>query len=29
VRHLLGRLENVDYRDGKGIPMFLKKLFGG
>jgi flagellar biosynthesis protein FlhG len=29
IRHLLGRLENVDYRDGKGIPMFLKKLFGG
>jgi flagellar biosynthesis protein FlhG len=29
VKHLLGRLENVDYRDGKGIPMFLKKLFGG
>ncbi len=29
VRHLVGRLEKVDYRDGKGIPMFLKKLFGG
>ncbi len=29
VRHLVGRLENVDYRDGKGIPSFLKKLFGG
>jgi flagellar biosynthesis protein FlhG len=29
VRHLVGRLENMDYRDGKGIPMFLKKLFGG
>ncbi len=29
IRHLLGRLENVDYRDGKGIPVFLKKLFGG
>ncbi len=29
IRHLLGRLENVDYRDGKGIPLFLKKLFGG
>jgi flagellar biosynthesis protein FlhG len=28
IRHLVGRLENVDYRDGKGIPMFLKKLFG-
>jgi flagellar biosynthesis protein FlhG len=28
VRHLVGRLENVNYRDGKGIPMFLKKLFG-
>jgi flagellar biosynthesis protein FlhG len=29
VRHLVGRLENVDYRDGKGIPLFLRKLFGG
>ncbi len=29
IRHLVGRLENVDYRDGKGIPDFLKKLFGG
>lgn len=28
VRHLVGRLENVDYRDGKGIPQFLRKLFG-
>ncbi len=28
IRHLVGRLENVDYRDGKGIPLFLKKLFG-
>jgi flagellar biosynthesis protein FlhG len=28
IRHLVGRLEKVDYRDGKGIPMFLKKLFG-
>ena len=29
VRHLVARLENVDYRDGKGLPQFLKKLFGG
>src|SRR5512136_1474829 len=29
IRHLVGRLENVDYRDGKGIPLFLRKLFGG
>jgi flagellar biosynthesis protein FlhG len=29
VRHLVGRLENFDYRDGRGIPDFLKKLFGG
>jgi flagellar biosynthesis protein FlhG len=29
VRHLVGRLENVDYRDGKGMPQFLRKLFGG
>lgn len=28
IRHLVGRLENVDYRDGRGIPVFLKKLFG-
>jgi len=28
IRHLVGRLENVDYRDGKGVPHFLKKLFG-
>ena len=28
IRHLVGRLENYDYRDGKGIPTFLKKLFG-
>ena len=28
IRHLVGRLEKVDYRDGKGIPLFLKKLFG-
>jgi flagellar biosynthesis protein FlhG len=29
IRHLVGRLENFDYRDGRGIPDFLKKLFGG
>jgi flagellar biosynthesis protein FlhG len=29
MRHLVARLENVDYRDGKGIPQFLRKLFGG
>ncbi len=29
IRHLVARLENVDYRDGKGIPQFLRKLFGG
>jgi flagellar biosynthesis protein FlhG len=29
IRHLVGRLENLDYRDGKGVPTFLKKLFGG
>ena len=28
IRHLVGRLENYDYRDGKGVPSFLKKLFG-
>jgi flagellar biosynthesis protein FlhG len=29
IRHLVGRLENFDYRDGRGVPTFLKKLFGG
>jgi flagellar biosynthesis protein FlhG len=29
IRHLVGRLENHEYRDGKGIPTFLKKLFSG
>jgi flagellar biosynthesis protein FlhG len=28
IRHLVGRLENYEYRDGKGVPTFLKKLFG-
>jgi flagellar biosynthesis protein FlhG len=28
VRHLVGRLENLDYRNGKGIPSFLRRLFG-
>jgi flagellar biosynthesis protein FlhG len=28
IRHLVGRLENYEYRDGKGIPSFLKKMFG-
>jgi len=28
IRHLVGRLENYEYRDGKGIPTFLKRLFG-
>jgi ATPases involved in chromosome partitioning len=28
IRHLVGRLENYEYRDGRGIPVFLKKLFG-
>ena len=28
IRHLVGRLENYEYRDGRGVPVFLKKLFG-
>jgi flagellar biosynthesis protein FlhG len=28
IRHIVGRLENVDYHEGKGMPVFLKKLFG-
>lgn len=27
IKHLLGRLENVEYKEGKGITHFLRKLF--
>ena len=29
IRHLVGRLENVDYRDGKGIPHVPEKALRG
>jgi len=29
IRHLVGRLENYEHREGKGVPTFLRKLFGG
>jgi flagellar biosynthesis protein FlhG len=28
VQHIVGRLENVEYREGGGLGRFLKKLFG-
>lgn len=28
VQHIVGRLENIDYREGSGLGGFLKKLFG-
>ena len=28
IKHIAGRLEKVDYREGTGISRFLKKLFG-
>ena len=27
IRHLLGRLENIEYKEGKGVGHFLKRLF--
>jgi flagellar biosynthesis protein FlhG len=29
VRHILSRLENIEYKEGSGITYFLKKLFSG
>ncbi|MCF7928012.1 MAG: MinD/ParA family protein [Spirochaetales bacterium] len=29
MQHLVSRLENVEYKDGKGVGNFIKKLFGG
>ena len=29
IKHIVGRLENVDYKEGTGISRFLKKFFGG
>ncbi|MBN2051536.1 MAG: MinD/ParA family protein [Spirochaetales bacterium] len=28
MKHLAGRLENMEYREGSGVPVFLKRLFG-
>ncbi|MBN1524472.1 MAG: MinD/ParA family protein [Spirochaetales bacterium] len=28
IKHLVSRLENIEYREGSGISRFLKKLFG-
>ncbi|MFO8065756.1 MAG: MinD/ParA family protein [Spirochaetota bacterium] len=28
VQHIVGRLENVEFREGKGLGHFIKKLFG-
>jgi flagellar biosynthesis protein FlhG len=28
IKHIIGRLENIEYREGSGISRFLKKLFG-
>ena len=27
IRHIMGRLENIEYREGSGVSHFLKKLF--
>jgi flagellar biosynthesis protein FlhG len=28
IKHIISRLENIEYREGRGITRFLKKLFG-
>jgi flagellar biosynthesis protein FlhG len=28
IKHIISRLENIEYREGSGITRFLKKLFG-
>ena len=28
IKHIISRLENIEYREGSGISRFLKKLFG-
>ena len=28
VKHLVGRLENIEFKEGKGVGSFLRKLFG-
>jgi flagellar biosynthesis protein FlhG len=28
IKHIISRLENIEYREGRGISRFLKKLFG-
>lgn len=29
IKHIAGRLENIEYKEGSGISRFIKKLFGG
>ena len=28
IKHIVSRLENIEYREGSGVPVFLKRLFG-
>ncbi len=28
IKHIVGRLENIEYKEGSGVPVFLKRLFG-
>ena len=28
IQHIVGRLENIDFREGSGVSAFIKKLFG-
>jgi flagellar biosynthesis protein FlhG len=28
IKHIISRLENIEYREGRGLSRFLKKLFG-
>ena len=27
IRHIVGRLENIEYKEGSGVPSFLKRMF--
>ncbi len=29
IKHIVGRLENIDFKEGKGFGSFLRRLFGG
>jgi len=28
IKHIVSRLENIEYKEGSGVPVFLKRLFG-